>query len=176
MTTDTIDRTQRTDPATMPVAPPAQVADGGAHRSTAAIAGHPIHPAIVPIPIGMIVATALSDLAHLLTRDGFFARASRFLVAGSIVSALVAAIPGILDFSTIRAARGRTGFAHAGGNLTIVGLSALSLILRNGSRRRVPAAAMALSALAAALVGVTGWLGGELTFRERIGVVPLDDR
>jgi uncharacterized membrane protein len=35
---------------------------------------------------------------------------------------------------------------------------------------------MALSALAAALVGVTGWLGGELTFRERIGVVPLDDR
>lgn len=170
------DRIERTDSARIPIPTPAAVVDGGAHRSTAAIAGHPIHPAIVPIPIGMIVATALSDLAHLLTRDGFFARASRFLVAGSIVSALVAAVPGIVDFSTIRAARNRGGFAHAGGNLTIVGLSALSLVLRSRSRHRVPAAAMALSGLAAALVGVTGWLGGELTFRERIGVVPLDDR
>ena len=170
------DRIERTDSARMPIATAAPVVDGGGHRSTAAIAGHPIHPAIVPIPIGMIVATALSDLAHLLTREGFFARASRFLVAGSIVSALVAAVPGIVDFSTIRAARSRTGFTHAGGNLTIVGLSAVSLVLRSRSRRRVPAAAMVLSALAAALVGVTGWLGGELTFRERIGVVPLDDR
>lgn len=151
--------------------------DGRAvHPSTAAIGGHPIHPAIVPLPIGLIVATTLSDLGHLITGERFFARASRFLLAGGILSGLTAALPGIVDFSTIRAARGRTGIAHATGNVTMLGLSALSLAIRARDGRRVPARAMALSALAATMLGLTGWLGGELAFRERIGVIPIEDR
>jgi uncharacterized membrane protein len=146
------------------------------HPSTAAIAGHPIHPTLVPLPIGFIVATSVSDLLRLLTGERFFERASRYLLAGGILSGLVAAVPGIVDFSTIRAARTPTGVAHAGGNVTILGLSAASLMLRNANRDRVPVIGMALSALAAAMLGVTGWLGGELTFRDRIGVVPRDER
>ena len=148
------------------------------HRSTAALAGHPIHPALVPVPIGLIVGTALSDFAHALTGERFFARASRFLLAAGILSGLTAALPGIVDFSTIRAARSSTGVAHATGNVTIIALSILSLVLRStdGNRGRVPGPARALSLVAAAMLAVTGWLGGELTFRQRIGVVPLDER
>jgi uncharacterized membrane protein len=40
----------------------------------------------------------------------------------------------------------------------------------------VPLLAMALSALAAAMLAVTGWLGGELSYREGIGVIPDEER
>jgi len=140
------------------------------HSSTAAIAGHPLHPALVPLPIGLLTAAAASDVAHLVTGDAFYARMSRWLIRGGLVSGLMAAAMGLLDFSTIRAARGPVGIAHAGGNTAIMGLSALSLVLRRSSRNRVPTLAMLLSAAAALLLAGTGWLGGELAFRKRIGV------
>lgn len=139
------------------------------HPSTAAIAGHPLHPAVVPIPIGLLTAAAASDIAHLVTGDGFFARMSRWLIRGGLVGGAMAGVLGLLDFSTIRAARGPIGLAHAGGNVLILGLSALSLAQRRSSSSRVPASAMLLSAAAAGLLAVTGWLGGELVFRKRIG-------
>ena len=143
-----------------------------AHRSTASIAGHPLHPAIVPVPIGLLVGAVLSDVGHLLTGDRFFARASRWLLRGGIVSGAVAGTLGATDFATIRQARGPIGLAHAGGNTAILGLSVISLLLRRGAPDRVPAAAMVLSGVAGLLLAVTGWLGGELVFRQRVGVVP----
>ena len=146
------------------------------HRSTAAIAGHPLHPAVVPIPIGLLSAAAVSDVAYLITGEGFFARMSRWLIGGGIVGGLMAASLGLIDFSTIRAARGPMGIAHAGGNAAILGMSAVSLVLRQQSASRVPPAALGLSAAAAAMLTVTGWLGGELAFRKGIGVVPPAER
>ena len=145
-----------------------------AHPSTAAVAGHPIHPALVPVPIGMLTGVALSDVAYLLTRDAFFARASRWLLRGGLLSGGFAALFGATDFATVRAARSSTGIAHAGGNLTIMALGAASLALRRGDRRRVPVVALALSGIATFLLGITGWLGGELSYRERVGVIPRD--
>ncbi len=146
------------------------------HRSTASVSGHPVHPALVPIPIGLLTAAAASDLAHLVTGDRFFARASRWLLAGGFAGGVTAAVPGLIDFATIRAARGPVGIAHAGGNATILGITAASLLLRRESADRVHLGAVALSMLAAVLVAGTGWLGGELVFRKRIGVVPLAER
>lgn len=145
------------------------------HRSTAAIDGHPLHPAIVPLPIGMLAAAAMSDAAHLVTGDAFFSRASRWLLAGGILSGAVSAGLGLVDFLTIRAARGPVGLAHAGGNAAILAMSGVSLVLRRRSSG-TPGTAATLSLAAAALLAITGWLGGELTFRKRVGVVPLAER
>ena len=147
-----------------------------AHASTAAIAGHPMHPMVVPIPIGLLTAAVVSDLAYAVTGDGFWARASRWLLGGGILGGLVAAGIGLVDFTTIRSARSATGVGHASGNAAILALSAVSLAIRQGSPRRVPPLAMALSALAGAMLAVTGWLGGELSYREGIGVIPDDER
>lgn len=149
---------------------------GSVHPSTASIAGHPLHPAVVPIPIGLLTAAAASDLAHAITGDAFWARASRWLLGGGLVGGLLAAGLGIVDFATIRKARGSIGAAHAAGNATILCLNGISLLLRQGSPRTVPALARGLTALAAAMLAVTGWLGGELAFRAGIGVVPDDER
>jgi uncharacterized membrane protein len=146
-----------------------------AHPSTAALDGHPIHPAVVPLPIGLLSAAAMSDVAHLLTGERFFSRASRWLLGGGLVSGLVAAAIGLVDFTTIRAARGPLGMAHAGGNAVILAMSALSLVLR-ARTRDTPTPAAVLTLLGAALLAVTGWLGGELAFRKRVGVLPAEDR
>lgn len=148
----------------------------GDRRSRAAIAGHPLHPSVVPIPIGLLTAAAASDIGYLASRQGFFARMSRWLIGGGIVGGLLAAPLGAVDFASIRAARSRAGITHAVGNTTILGLSAVSLALRQRADRRVPAAAMALTLLAAVLLAVTGWLGGELSYRHRIGVEPSEPR
>lgn len=146
------------------------------HPSTAAVAGHPIHPAIVPLPIGMLTAAAASDLAHLATGERFFARASRWLLGAGVLSGAAAASVGLVDFLTVRAARSGVGYAHGGGNAAVMLLAGTSLLLRGRSRDGVPAAAMALSLGAAGLLAVTGWLGGELAFRHRVGVIPLEER
>ena len=150
--------------------------EGSVHRSTASINGHPLHPMVVPIPIGLLAVAAASDLAHLLTGDAFWARASRWLIGGGLLGGLVAAVLGMVDFRTIRAARGPVGTAHAAGNATILGLSGVSLLLRQGAPRGVPVLAMALSAVASGMLALTGWLGGELSFRHGIGVIPDEDR
>lgn len=140
------------------------------HPSTAAFRGHPLHPAVVPMPIGMLSAAAASDLLGFATGDRFFRRASRWLIGGGIVSGVVAALLGIVEFTTIRAARQPTGVAHGAGNATILAMSTASLVLRLRSGNRLSLPAVALSAASAVALTVTGWLGGELSFRHRIGV------
>jgi uncharacterized membrane protein len=154
---------------TMQSAPSTPAAD--AHPSRAALFGHPLHPVVVPLPIGMLVAALVSDLANVVSGDRFFVRASRLLVAGGVASGIVAAAIGALDFARIRPARGPVGIGHAAGNATVLALSTLSLVLRLRSPEERPPVAAALSAAASALLVVTGWLGGELVFRHRIGVI-----
>jgi len=145
--------------------------------STAAIAGHPIHPVLVTFPIAFLVGGLASDLAYWQTDDTFWARASLWLIATGVVTGLFAAIFGFIDFVTIRRARSAVGWIHFLGNLTAVLLSAVSVLLRLGSvEGAVMPWGLGLSALVALILLVTGWLGGELTFRYKIGVAEGERR
>ncbi|CAN5739417.1 hypothetical protein BH20CHL5_BH20CHL5_03370 [soil metagenome] len=141
------------------------------HPSTAAILGHPVHPMIVPIPIGALSLALVTDLVAQRSSDRFWPRASRSLLAVGAVGAIAAAPSGTVDFLTIpRARQLPEAWLHAGGNLAVVGLTVANLALRRGEDRRVSRAGLAMSALGAGMLAVTGWLGGELSFRHRIGV------
>lgn len=141
--------------------------------STAAIGGHPIHPMLVPLPIGFWVGALLSDIGFWRTADPFWARASLWLVAGGVVAALLAAVFGAVDFFTIPRARAhRAGWIHLVGNLTAVALSVVSWILRAGDTEgAVMPAGLLLSVLVAGILLVTGWMGGELSYRYLVGAV-----
>lgn len=140
--------------------------------STAAIGGHPIHPVLVSFPIAFLVGGLVSDLAYWRTDDTFWARASLWLIAAGVMTGLLAAVFGFIDFVTIRRARHTPGWIHFLGNLTAVVLSAVSVWLRLGNPEgAVMPWGLTLSGLVALILLVTGWLGGELTFRYKIGVV-----
>lgn len=142
--------------------------------STAAIAGHPIHPMVVPIPIGLLTGALLSDLAYAATRDRFWARASLALTAGGVVGGLASAVFGATDFVSKRQIRDqRIAWLHGGGNALIVAMGAASVALRSRDpERAVLPAGLAMSLTSATLLLVTGWLGGELVYRYRVGVMP----
>ena len=141
--------------------------------STAAVFKHPIHPMLVPLPIGLLTAAAASDVGYWLTGDRFWARASRWLIGGGIATGASAALFGLTDFITMRRPREHAeGWLHGIGNAIALALSAVSLRLRlSDEERAVVPWGIALSALTALILAVTGWLGGELSYRHKVGVI-----
>jgi uncharacterized membrane protein len=59
-----------------------------------------------------------------------------------------------------------------GGNVAALVLSLINLILRQGNPAEpIVPTGLAISIVVASLLGVTGWFGGELTFRHKVGVI-----
>jgi len=141
--------------------------------STAAIAGHPIHPMLIALPITFLVGALGADIGFWWTEDPFWARAALWLTGAGVVSGLLAAVPGIIDFTTIERVRDhRIAWVHGGGNVVAVVLAAISWWLRFGDPvEAVLPWGLTLSVLITVILSVTGWLGGELCYRHRIGVM-----
>jgi uncharacterized membrane protein len=140
-------------------------------RSTAQIAGHPIHPMLVPFPIAFLVGTLISDLAYLGTSDAFWARASFWLLAGALVMAALAAIMGFIDFfGDERIREGGTATIHMVGNLIAVIVSLINFWLRLGDPAAPYPLAMWISLAVAALLLFNGWMGWELVYKHRVGI------
>jgi uncharacterized membrane protein len=146
--------------------------------STVAIAGHPLHPAIVTMPIGLLVSVAATDTAYWLLRDDFWARASFWLIVGGLVTGLVAAITGFMDFLKIGRVRKHTaGWAHMYANVTALVMTAINLGLRLGDpRENVVFTGLILSVIVATLLGISGWYGGELVYRHKVAVIGYGDK
>src|SRR3954468_7969656 len=157
------------------VAPiPEEPALHGPVEALAAVDGHPLHPVVVPLPIGAFVGAFVADVAYLRTRDRFWARGARVLTAAGLGTGLLAGSLGALDFVGRRPIRRHpSAWVHAGGNLSVLGLALGSLALRSRDERSaVGSGGVAISAAIASILLVTAWLGGELAYRERIGVIP----
>jgi uncharacterized membrane protein len=138
--------------------------------STAAIFGHPIHPMIVPYPIAFLTTALATDLAAKATGDKFWARTSRWLLEAGIASGAAAGAVGAIDYFTIRRAReARVGRLHAHGNPIALALATANLAMRRDDR--TPSAmAIAMTAATVAILGVTAWAGGELSYTHMVGV------
>lgn len=141
-------------------------------EAVAAVDGHPLHPVLVPLPIGAFVGAFVADLAYLGTHDRFWARGSRLLTIAGLATGLLAGSLGAIDFTgRRRIRRHRSAWLHGAGNLTVLGLALGSVALRSRDERRaVTDGGVVISATTATILLVTGWLGGELAYRDRIGV------
>jgi uncharacterized membrane protein len=147
--------------------------------STAAVMGHPIHPMLIPFPITFLTAALATDVAARVTEDPFWSRTSRWMLGAGLVTGLVAGAVGAIDYFTIRRAREKSvGKLHAYGNPLALGLAAANLAVRQ--RRQagaMPGAAeIGLSTATAAVLGVTGWAGAELSYRHMVGVAGHGDQ
>lgn len=147
-------------------------------RSRVAIAGHPIHPMLVPVPIGLLVGSVAADIAYILTgQSEMWADIAFWALAGGIITALLAALAGFGEYWLLARHTDARGMAvaHMVMNVAAVALFLVSLLLRldevslDGSRF---GAAFALSVVALVMLGVSGWIGGELSYKKHLGVVP----
>lgn len=131
--------------------------------------GHPIHPLLVTVPIGVWIASLVFDVTAFTTDSRSMAEGAYWLIGIGILGALVAAIWGLIDLMTIP--RGteawRTGLSHMLLNAGVTLVFAVSFLVRmNDGYREIPSGMLlALSVVALAALTVSGWLGGRLSYR-----------
>ena len=146
--------------------------------STVTIAGHPLHPPMVVFPVALLVAVAAFDIGYWLTKDPFWGRGSFWLLIGGLLTGIVAALIGMMDFLKIGRVRKHTaGWAHMYSNVIALVLTAINLVLRLGDRtENILYTGLIISAVVATLLGIGGWFGGELIYRHKIAVIGYGDR
>jgi nitrite reductase/ring-hydroxylating ferredoxin subunit/uncharacterized membrane protein len=134
--------------------------------------GHPLHPVLTDIPIGAWTVTAVLDVADVcrIGRSGLRPGAAASIRIG-LAGAGAAVVTGLTDWQFTEGDARRLGLVHAGGNVAVTSLYAMSLRQRRRGRRRT---GLALSGTGYALLLVTAYLGGTLSFRHRIGVDHAD--
>lgn len=152
--------------------------ESGNPSSTAKIAGHPLHPMIVPFPIAFFFATLVTDLLYLNTERAGFATASMWLLGAGVAAALLAAVLGFTDFlGDRRVRRLRQAWLHMVGNLVLVAMEAVNFLLRAGQDGATVTVGLATLSLAAVvLLAFNGWMGWELVYRRHVGVADESGR
>src|SRR6187549_2620345 len=89
--------------------------------STANLMGHPLHPILITLPIGLFVATFLFDLVYWQTITEMWATASLWLLGAGLIAAALAAIAGLIDFiGDARIRQISDAWQHAIGNVILV--------------------------------------------------------
>jgi uncharacterized membrane protein/nitrite reductase/ring-hydroxylating ferredoxin subunit len=136
---------------------------------------HPLHPMLVHFPIGLFILSLLLDLGSLAfpSTPNLFREAFYVMLLG-IIGALIAAVPGLVDYTDIRNDHPgkRTATAHLILNLIVVGLYGINLGIRSSTLNAVttPVGPLILSLIGIALLSVSGYLGGRLVYDEGISV------
>jgi uncharacterized membrane protein len=141
-------------------------------EAKARLFGHPVHQMLIVFPLGLLGTSLAFDAAHMMTDRGEFASVAYWMIAAGVITGLVAAVFGFVDYLAIprRTRAKKIGALHGIGNIVVVGLFIASGLLRMPDPAGRPGLAVGLSAAAVALALVTGWLGGELVDRLAVGV------
>ena len=136
--------------------------------------GHPLHPALVAVPIGAWIASFVFDVAsHLVDQPGFLTQGSRWLIGIGVLGALAAAMVGLLDLFAIPTGTRafRIGLLHMSINLGVTTAYVVDFLIRGGSATGpVGWGPLVLSAVALVALGVSGYLGGELAYHYGVRV------
>ncbi len=144
--------------------------------SPASIGGHPIHPMIIPFPIALWVFSLVADVIYLWRGNPVWRNYIAFYtLLGGIIGAAVAAVPGFIDWLSIKD-RNVVKLANWHARLNVIALLifAASFYLRTTSgsglvsgNYHIP---IGLSVLGVILISISGYLGGEMVFKHGVGV------
>ena len=141
-------------------------------ESRVKLLGHPLHPMLIPFPIGLLTTAAIFDVIGLLTRDGQWHTAAFWMIAAGVLAGIAAGAAGSIDFAKLPGdtrAKAVAGM-HAGGNVVAMVIFALAWFLRREEPADPGILPILLAVVGAGLLAVTGWLGGELVDRMAVGV------
>ena len=139
-------------------------------RTPASIAKHPIHPMLVPIPIGCWILSFVCDVTFVLGAGAtHWATVSFWSMLVGILGAIAAAVPGVLDMLSLNGTPKKIALTHMGLNIAVVLLYAMNFGMRvNGGA--IAGLPLAFSIGAIVLLAISGWLGGHMVYVHRVGV------
>lgn len=122
--------------------------------------GHPLHPVLVTVPIGAWTAVPLFDLTGQPV-------AAQRLTALGLAAALPAATAGLAEYTTLDAPQRRVALVHAASNSVAMTALVGSMVARGKGRSSM---ALALTIAGLSVTGVSGALGGHLSYVQAAGV------
>lgn len=131
------------------------------------IGRHPLHALLAHVPNALFIGALITDVVYWRTADIMWADFSDWLLAFGALFAVLAALAGIVDFVVVRRNRTAAGAFHAWGSLVVLVLAILNNFVhsRDAYTSVVPGG-LILSALTVLVLIVTGWVGGEMLYRE----------
>ena len=143
-------------------------------KSKASIKSHPIHPILIAFPIAFFTGTLFFDILGLITREQGYWQTAYFLEIAGVVFALLAAVPGFIDYLfTVppKSSAKKRAALHGLTNVTMVALFFIAWLYRE--KDIAPAYwIIALEVAGTILLMIAGWMGGTLVYRNQIGVDP----
>src|SRR4051812_9685344 len=150
--------------------------------SPASIRNHPIHPMLVAFPIGLWVFSLVCDIFyHAGSHNELWKEIAFYTLAGGIAGALLAAVPGFIDYLSLTNPRAKQiATTHMVLNLVVVLIFIFNLGVRYNAAPSSDMFAVSLTVVGIALMSVSGWLGGSLVYVHHVGVArevaPEDDQ
>ncbi len=135
------------------------------------IAGHPLHPMLIVAPAALLPFGFILDAMHRSTGNDDYASAAYYSLTGGLIGGIAAGIAGAMDYLTIEPETEvkRTANVHAMLNGGALAVTAANVLMRRETPRHI-GGSLALSALAAAGVIVSGWFGGKLVYEQGMRV------
>ena len=142
-------------------------------RSKAAIKSHPIHPMLVAFPIALWVMGFIFNLIGVARDNSALWAAGFYCVIAGCITAVLAAIAGTLDWWTVvppqSSAKSR-GLIHGLLNVLALALFIYVAARQGGAAGEPDEITLAAMAIGVVVLGISGWLGGTLVYRNQIGV------
>ena len=142
-------------------------------RSKASVDGHPLHPGLIPFPFAFLIGAFVFNAAGLaFDQPSWWTTGFHLSIAG-IATAVIAAIPGFIDyFATVpprSAARSKATW-HMLLALGTLGLFVVATWIRGSADVQPSAIVLALELVGVLLLSAAGWVGGMLVVRDQISV------
>ncbi len=142
-------------------------------KSKAVLLGHPVHPMLIPFPIAFLTGAVLFDAAGLVSGNPAWWATGGHLVAAGLGTALLAAVPGVVDYLYTVPPRssGKTrATRHMAAMLSAVALFSAAWLLRGSAAAPAALGVLSLEAAGLALVAAGGYMGGTMVTRNLISV------
>jgi len=131
--------------------------------------GHPLHPVFTDVPVGAWTTALALDCAG--NGDPGMRRAATFALGVGLLGALGAAVTGLTDWSEIDGQSRRAGLVHGLLNIAATSLIATAYLQR---RSDSDASGRACAWTGYGIAVASAYLGGDLVYRQRIGVTHAD--
>ncbi|GAB4527535.1 MAG: hypothetical protein OHK0046_45400 [Anaerolineae bacterium] len=129
--------------------------------------GHPLHPVLTDITIGSFALGMVFDVLGWLPGGHNMRLTADKLTTVGTLAAIPTAITGMAEYSAIKQDAARYGAAHGLLNSAVLLCYVRSVAARLTGHR---AKAFFYSLVGLTLLGVSGWIGGELVYQHRVGV------
>ena len=152
-----------------------------AKPSVAQIVGHALHPILVAFPITFYSIATASFIAYAMNAQVFWFRAAFYASIAGVISAVIAAVPGLMDyFGSIPAQdpAKKVARTHAGFNtLSLFCYASIVALLWNSVTPEAVFTESVMTPMWISIVGlastlVAGYFGGSLVQQHHVGIEP----